>query len=160
MKIKCCKNVLYKKYIELSNKEKAIYFYNTTWKDIFLKDEEIVKYSETERQTGRLKRDNIEILLHSFAVIKGFYDPDKHTLTNLSKLYKEKVNTFNSINDLENFITEIIEYAKIYKEKILTFNSEVSLSFEESITRLLHILEVLEFSTFHPFILHIFFYEI
>lgn len=150
------KNVLYKKYIELSNKEDAINFYNETWNKTFLKDEETVKYWETERQTGRLKRDNIEILLHSFAVIKGFYDPDKHTLTDLSKLYKEEVGTFNNINDLENFIKEIIEYAEIYREKILTFNSDVSLSFEDSATRLLHILEVLEISTFHPFILHIF----
>lgn len=150
------KNVLYKKYIELSNKKEAINFYNETWNKTFLKDEETVKYWETERQTGRLKRDNIEILFHSFAVIKGFYDPDKHTLTDLSKLYKEKVSAFNNINDLKYFIEEIIEYAEIYREKILTFNSDISLSFEDSTTRLLHILEVLEISTFHPFILHIF----
>ncbi|HOJ49496.1 MAG TPA: DUF262 domain-containing HNH endonuclease family protein [Spirochaetota bacterium] len=150
------KNVLYKKYIELSNKEKAIDYYNRTWADTFLKNEETVKYWETERQTGRLKRDNIEILLHSFGVIKGFYDPDKHTLTDLSKLYKEEVRKINDINDLESFINEIIEYAKIYREKILTFSSDVSFSFEDSTTRLLHILEVLEISTFHPFILYMF----
>lgn len=150
------KNTLYKKYIELSDRNRAIEFYDKTWKNTFLRDEDTVKFWETERQTGRLKRDNIEILLHSFGVIKGFFDPDKHTLIDLSKIYKEKINTIKDLTELENFIKEIIEYAKIYKEKILVFNNDISLMFEDDIERLLHILECLEISTFYPFILYTF----
>jgi uncharacterized protein with ParB-like and HNH nuclease domain len=150
------KNALYKKAIEFSDKNNAIIFYDQTWKNTFLKDEDTIKYWETERKTGRLKRDNIEILLHAFGVIKGFYDPEKHTLIDLSKRYKEKVKTINDIEELKNFINEVIEYAKIYREKILIFSNDLSLSFEDDILRLLHILEVLEISTFHPFILYIF----
>ncbi|MCM8827514.1 MAG: DUF262 domain-containing HNH endonuclease family protein [Candidatus Omnitrophica bacterium] len=150
------KNAIFKKAIELSDKSKAIELYKKTWEETFLKDEETLKYWETERTTGRFKRDNIEILLHCIGVIKGFYDPDKHALLELSKLYKNQLKEFNSINELTNFINEIIEYAKIYREKIVTFDKSDTFSFGDSIPRLLHILEVLEISTFHPFILAVF----
>ncbi len=153
------KNAIFKKaieLIELNDKSKAIELYKKTWEETFLKDEETLKYWETERTTGRLKRDNIEILLHCIGVIKGFYDPDKHTLLELSKLYKNQLENFNSINKLTNFINEIIEYAKIYREKIVAFDKSDTFSFGDSIPRLLHILEVLEISTFHPFILAVF----
>lgn len=150
------KNAIFKKAIELSNKNYAISLYDTTWKETFLKDEETVRYWEKERTTGRLKRDNIEILLHCIGVIKGFYDPDKDTLLDLSKLYKNQLTKIDSIDKLEAFIKEIVEYAKIYKEKIITFDKRYSFSFDDSITRLLHILEELEISTFYPFLLYVF----
>lgn len=74
----------------------------------------------------------------------------------LSKLYKEQLTKINSINELEDFIEEIVKYAEIYKEKIITFYKDYSFSFEDPITRLLHILEELEISTFHPFLLYVF----
>jgi len=152
------KNALFKKLIELSlnTKEEVIKFYKQTWEETFLGDEETIKYWETERLTGRLKRDNIEILLHCFAVIKGFFDPDKHNLSDLSKLYKEKIKRINSKEDLENFIKEIIEYAGIYREKFPSFDYTTSFSFDDSIQRIFHILDELEISTFHPFILEVF----
>ncbi len=150
------KNAIFKRAIELSNKDDAIRLYEKTWEKSFLRDEETVKYWEKERTTGRLKRENIEILLHCIGVIKGFFDPDKHTLLELSKLYKEQLTKINSINELEDFIEEIVKYAEIYKEKIITFDKDYSFSFEDPITRLLHILEELEISTFHPFLLYVF----
>lgn len=150
------KNAIFKRAIELRNKNDAIRLYEETWRETFLKDEDTVKYWEKERATGRLKRDNIEILLHCIGVIKGFYDPDKHTLLDLSKLYKDQLTKINSINELEDFIKEIVEYAEIYKERIITFDKDYSFSFDDSITRLLHILEELEISTFYPFLLYVF----
>jgi len=149
------KNALYQKVIKVfGNKEAAIKYYKDTWEKTFLADEDTVRYWETERLTGRLKRDNIEILLHCIGVIKGFYDPDKHTLSELSKLYKEEIKKKNSKDELENFINEIIDYADLFRRRILTFDSSTALSFEDSIARLLHILDVLQISTFHPFILY------
>ncbi len=153
------KNAIFKRAIELknnNNKDYAIRLYETTWKETYLKDEETVRYWEMERTTGRLRRDNIEILLHCIWVIKGFYDPDKHTLLDLSKLYKEQLKNLNQVKELEDFVTEIVEYAKIYKERIITFDKDYLFSFDDSITRLLHILEELEISTFHPFLLYVF----
>ncbi|MEJ5286648.1 MAG: hypothetical protein CH6_0427 [Candidatus Kapaibacterium sp.] len=149
------KNAIFKRAIELSNKDETIRLYHDTWQKTFLNDEETIKYWETEMATGRLKRDNIEILLHCIGVIKGFYDPDKHTLSELSKLYKEQLRTIDSMDKLKWFINEIIEYAKIYREKIVSFDKSDSLSFGDSIDRLLHILQELEISTFHPFLLFV-----
>ena len=150
------KNAIFKELIQTSNRDAAIQFYRDTWERTFLNDRDTVNYWETERQTGRLKRNNIEILLHSFAVINDFFDPDKHTLADLSKLFKEKVNSFSNQGELEQFIKDIIVYAKIYREKMLVFESDVPLSFDDDVMRLLHILDTLEISTFHPFILFTF----
>lgn len=152
------KNAIFQKVIKVfGNKREAIDFYKCTWEKTFLADEDTVRYWESEKLTGRLKRDNIEILLHCISIIKGFYDPDKHTLSDLSKLYKEKIASKNSKVELESFLNEIIEYASIYKEKILTFDNSTLFSFDNDINkRLLHILEVLQISTFHPFILFVF----
>jgi len=151
------KNAIFKKAIKVfGNKESAIDLYKRTWEKTFLADEDTVKYWETERLTGRLMRDNIEILLHCIAIIKGFYDPDKHTLSDLSKLYKEEIARKNSKDELKAFIDEIVKYADIYRNKILTFDNSTLFSFDDDIKRLLHILEVLQISTFHPFVLFVF----
>ena len=51
---------------------KVIELYESTWKRMFLHDEMTVQFWDSERTTGRLVRDNIEILLHSISVIDGF----------------------------------------------------------------------------------------
>jgi uncharacterized protein with ParB-like and HNH nuclease domain len=149
------KNALYQKIIEKSDKEYAVNFYKNTWEKTFLSDEDTVRYWEREKLTGRLKRDNLEILLHSVAIIKGFFDPDKHTLSDLSKLYKEKIQKLGK-EELENFVNEIIYYAEIYRDKFPDFDKSTAFTFEDSVIRLFHILEELEISTFHPFILFVF----
>ena len=153
------KNALFKKLIELSRRQEAIKAYKETWEKVFMKDEDTLAYWEKELTTGRLKRQNIEILLHSVAVIEEFYDPDKHTLSDLSKLYKKKIEEFKTREAFENFIDKIIEYAKIYEENIYDFDKSDLFSFGNELdvikNRLLHILNVLDISTFHPFILNI-----
>ena len=153
------KNALFKRLIELSGRQEAIKTYKETWGKFFMKDEDTLAYWEKELTTGRLKRQNIEILLHSVAVIEGFYDPDKHTLSDLSKLYKKKIEEFKTTEEIKNFIAKIIEYAKIYKENIYDFDKSDLFSFSNDLDggkkRLLHILSILDISTFHPFILYI-----
>lgn len=150
------KNALFQRAIQiLDNKEEVIKLYEETWEKTFLA-EDSVKYWEMERPTGRLKRDNLEILLHSIAIIKDFFDPDKHTLSQLSDLYKKKIREIQNKDDLKTFINEIIEYARIYREKVPDLDKSTLFSFEDSIIRLFHILEVQEISTFHPFILYVF----
>jgi len=153
------KNALFKKLIELSDRQEAIRTYNETWGKFFFRDEDTLMYWEKELTTGRLKRQNIEILLHSVAVIESFYDPDKHTLSDLSKLYKKKIEEFKTSQDLKNIIDKIIKYARIYKENIYDFDKSDLFSFSNDLDgtkkRLLHILNILDISTFHPFILYV-----
>lgn len=153
------KNAIFKRFIDLSSKDKAIEIYRSTWQATFYKDEDTIKFWEAEVTTGRLKRQNIEILLHSIGVIENFYDPIKHNLSDLSRLYKEEINKFNTSDELRMFIDNIIEYANIYKRNFYNFNHSDTFIYANDIEnikkRLFHILQVIEISSLYPFILFI-----
>ena len=147
------KNALFQKALDLfDNTEEVETLYTENWQNIFLLDEEAINFWDTTRTTGRLMRDNIEILLHSVAVIKGVFDPDKHTLSDLSNLYKSYLSKVNK-TDLEAFIQEFSKYAKLFREKIQVFNASTLFTYNDNYSRLSHILSVCEISTFHPYIL-------
>jgi len=151
------KNALFQKALDLfENQDEVEDLYKNHWEDIFSKDEDIINFWDTPRATGRLMRDNIEILLHSISVIKGFFDPDKHTLSDLSSLYKNYIKKINK-TELENFLKEISKYATLFREKILVFNGSTLFSYQDAHSRLFHILNVCEISTFHPYILSLFY---
>lgn len=147
------KNALFQRVIQLENQKAATKLYAETWNKVMAADDATVAFWEKQRSTGRLKRDNIELLLHSVAVIKGIYDPDEHTLADLSWLYKEHIAKLSTPDEIRNFIKDIKEYAEIYKNKIPVFDETTMFSFEDYQNRLFHILESFEISTFHPLIL-------
>lgn len=151
------KNALFQKALDLFDNVEAVEtLYKDNWENVFSIDEEVINYWDTPRATGRLMRDNIEILLHSISVIKGFFDPDKHTLSDLSNLYKAYISNISK-TDLEAFIKEISKYAKLFREKILVFNTSTLFNYQDNYVRLFHILSVCEISTFHPYILSLFY---
>ncbi len=151
------KNALFQKALDIfENIEDVETLYKDNWEEIFAIDEEAINFWDTPRATGRLMRDNIEILLHSISVIKGFFDPDKHTLSDLSNLYKAYILKINK-TDLEAFIKEISKYAKLFREKILVFTSSTLFNNQDNYSRLFHVLSICEISTFHPYILSLFF---
>lgn len=151
------KNALFQKALDLfDNIEDVETLYKDNWENVFSLDEDAMNFWDTPRATGRLMRDNIEILLHSTSVIKGFFDPDKHTLSDLSNLYKAYILKINK-TDLEAFIKEISKYAKLFREKILVFNGSTLFNHQDNYSRLFHILSVCEISTFHPYILSLFY---
>ncbi|NTW33390.1 MAG: DUF262 domain-containing protein [Bacteroidetes bacterium] len=151
------KNALFQKALDLfDNAEDVESLYKEHWENIFNIDEDAINFWDTPRATGRLTRDNIEILLHSISVIKGFFDPDKHTLSDLSNLYKAFILKITKAH-LESFIKEISKYAKLYREKILVFNDSTLFNYQDNYSRLFHILSVCEISTFHPYILSLFY---
>ena len=97
-------------------------------------------------------RDHSEILLQTIAVIKGLYDPEKHTLSELPDLYKDKIATYSE-TELKALINEIKEYATIYRDNIPSFDGSTLYSYEDFIQRLFHILDACDISTFHPYII-------
>ena len=150
------KNSLFQKALSLfDNQDEVIELYESTWKRMFLHDEMTIQFWDSERTTGRLVRDNIEILLHSISVIDGFYDPDKHTLSDLGDLYKTKIEEISDSKEIVALIKEICDYAGIYQEHIATFDATDLLSFNDVLRRLLHILDKLQITTFHPFLLFV-----
>lgn len=152
------KNALFQKAIEIfDDSDKVEELYSDYWEAVFSPDSEAVSFWETPRATGRLMRDNIEILLHSVSVIKNFFDPDKNTLSDLSSLYKAFIAKLTTKNELESFIKEISKYAKLFREKILVFDNSALLNYEDNQTRLFHVLAICEISTFHPYILSLYY---
>jgi uncharacterized protein with ParB-like and HNH nuclease domain len=149
------KNSIFKRAIQLMGENEAIRFYENTWDRTFSHDEDDAEYWGEEFSTGRMKRSNIEIVLHSVAIIKGFYNPDKNSLSELSKLYKDEISKFSTYQELREFLDEIISYSRIYKKNIIATDRTTIFSFENDFQRLIHILNTLEFSTFHPFILYV-----
>jgi uncharacterized protein with ParB-like and HNH nuclease domain len=150
------KNAIFQKLkILLSDQQdEVIGYYKNNWEKYFLNDEETIQYWNTQRATGRFMRDNIEILLHSIAVIKGYYSPESNTLSELSKIYKDHIETLDA-KSLISLILEISGYAQIYRDHLISFDSKTILTFSNSTQRLFHILDVLQISTFHPFILYV-----
>lgn len=160
MRLTCAdtvKNVLFQRIIELydgSEAEKfAFELYEKKWTPVFLNTPEDSLFWSKEIRNGRMKRDNLEILLHSIAVIKGFYEPEGQKISELADCYKDFINK-KSLEELIEFISEIHDYASIYKNKMQT-NDDMSYRFDDYLSRLLCICEKLEVSTFNPYILHI-----
>ena len=154
------KNALFQKYIEILKiketaekaEQNAISLYNEYWKKAFLSDVEDAQYWGTQHQSGRLFRDNIEILLHCIAVIEGFFDPQENKMADLAICYKKFISKM-SADELKSFIVRIKDYADLYKEKIVLNEISVLYSYDDYFLRLIHILDTLEISTFHPYLL-------
>lgn len=150
------KNGLFQRAFDLyGNQEEVEILYQEYWEAVFSNDEQSITFWDTARATGRLWRDNIEILLHSISVIEGFFDPEKHSLSDLSNVYKSYISKLDR-DSLTKFIKTISEYAKLYREKILVFSNSDLFNFADYQKRLFHILSVCDVSTFHPYILFLY----
>lgn len=153
------KNALFQGAIRLAvDQDNVTELYDRTWEAAFGRDDETREYWERQETTGRVSRDNLEILLHSVAIIKNLFDPEKHTLVQLSKLYKQEVENYvqsGKLEFLEQFINEVQKYGEIYRERIPAFDRSTGFAVSIRNQRLFHILEVLQISTFHPFILYL-----
>ncbi len=151
------KNKLFQKVVELFDEDQAIEYYKNTWENCFLKDEEANAYWLGESSEGRMTRTNSDILLHSVAVIQGFYNPVDDKLGDLPTRYKEKIDGYDSStkDKLIEFIKEIKAFATIYRMDVPVFDKDFLLTYTRQEERLFHILHELNISTFHPYILYI-----
>lgn len=151
------KNLLYQKYVELlraSNcsdvDREAVEKYESAWANVFLADENVNRYWETQRQYGRMKRSNIETFLHAFAVVEGFFNPAENNMADLPMEYKKKIAGMDK-GALDLFLDELHDYADVYKDYFSDGSEE--LGFDDYIGRVLNICNVLEVSTFYPYLL-------
>ncbi len=151
------KNELFGRYRVLANHadDKAVLaLYEQTWLDTFNATDRLTKYWDTETQRGRVKQDNLEILLHFFATIQGFYSPDKHALKDLTKIYEEKIKAFGNTSEIEAFLKELCSYATCYRENMTAFTDGTPLRYVDNKNRLLHLLSKTDISTWHAFVLY------
>ena len=152
------KNSLFQKLIESSTtdgeRDEVIEFYNQTWKETFACDTDAIAYWSTTRSIGRINRDNLEILLHSVALIQGIYDPEVNRMAELSQTYKRYIEA-KAPSETRRLIEEICSYAATFRRFFYSFDSTTAFGFDQPVKRLFHILEVCNISTFHAYILKI-----
>ena len=146
------KNALFQKALEFCTEEDVVEFYDSTWGNVFCKDEETLHYWGKKRTIGRIQRDNSEVLLQSVAIIEKIFDPSEHTLTDIPDLYKKYIEDMKE-KEVKEFVRKIINYAQIYRDNVPELNKTTCYSYEDSAKRLFHILDVLGLTTFNPYIL-------
>lgn len=156
------KNALFQKAMEnarasgkTTSKEEVISFYYKHWRDVFEDNQDLADFWAKERSLGRFVRNNIEILLHSYAVIKYIFNPTNNKMSDLPILYKKYIENMNNI-ELFMLISEIENYAKIYRENFMEFDKSTLFEYKDSVKRLFHVLDICDVSTFHPYILYLF----
>ena len=151
------KNALFQKIMEFAGSDEdsqteVINLYKDYWEKTFISDLSIIKYWSTEQRMGRISRDNLELLLHCIALIKGFFDPEKYNMSDLANVYKNYVSGLNKA-ELHAFVKEIADYGVIYKKYFSVNDSTTSFEYCNDVQRLFHILAVCDVSTLHSYVL-------
>lgn len=138
--------------VNIGSKEDVISLYKKTWEKTYSIDGETIRYWATPRPLGRYTRDNLEILLHCVALIKGIYNPEIHKMSDLPDVYKDYTKKLD-VSELIKFILELCNYGEIYRKFFCAFNSTTLFSYRNPIQRLFHIFDVCDISTFHAYVL-------
>ena len=143
------KNAIFDRLIKSSNmsEEKAKEIYDKFWKSIFEGSNERLKFWEEKAS----RRYRSEILLYAYALIKGFFNIEKHTQDGLSMLYKEYIKD-KSQDEVLDIIKEINRYANLFYELPWADKGE-TFKFSDNEKRLLHIMSISEYNIFTPLVL-------
>lgn len=144
------KNAIFDKALKISNENKAIDLYEKYWQNIFEKNEEELLFWNSENKVARTSgRVRSEILLHSVAIILGFYDISKgDKIEQLSSIYKNYIKNFD-INDIEQFLNDIKRFAKIFRKIQSTEESDV-FSYVNKEQMFFHTIKEFDANTFMP----------
>lgn len=143
------KNAIFDRLIKSSemSEEKANEIYDEFWKSIFEGSNERLKFWEEKAS----RRYRSEILLYAYALIKGFFNIEKHTQDGLSMLYKEYIKD-KSQDEVLGIIKEINRYANLFYELPWADKGE-TFKFSDNEKRLLHIMSISEYNIFIPVVL-------
>lgn len=125
--------------------------YDSKWLAVFENDEEQVDYWSTERSSGRVKRDNMELLLYCFLIIETKKEIRLDRLFKEYKLYlKDK-----TVEEKKDFLLRLSNLATIYS-KMPQEKELVEIKFSDSEKRFFHLLENLEITTIFPLVLYLY----
>ena len=131
--------------------KELVEYYEEEWQSVFENDEEQVEFWSTVRSSGRVKRDNIELLLYCMLIIETKKEVRLEKLFSEYKLYlkemglEEKKQFLLRLNDLANLYLEMPQ-----KEELIEFG------FENQVKRFFHLLENLEITTIFPLVLYLY----
>lgn len=125
--------------------------YDVFWRDIFEIDENQVEYWATERTAGRIRRDNMEMLLYCFLIIET---KKEIRLERLFKEYKAYLKD-KDVAAKKVFLERLKTFANIYM-KLPQDKELVEIKFNEHEKRFFHLLENLEITTIYPLVLYLY----
>lgn len=145
----------YENYDEAENK--LIELHDSTWGKAFSCSEEVSKYWDKIKITGRIKRTNIDLFLFCYGVIRGIFTSYKNNISELVTTYKEYIDSIESIEELDDFLEEMYLYSLTYMNSFDCIESEslFNYSTDNVLERLIHLISYLDMSTFNPYILKI-----
>ena len=143
--------------------------YTLYWKPTFEADDECRVYWNTEINTGRLTRSNIEAFLAAFIQIK-IQDPAYGVSADVKKIFRRSEGLFNNYkmfiesyvlaglateaeknNALRSLISEIVAYAKIYRDNFDNSILDIETPSKGSVERLNVIVYGLDTTTVIPY---------
>jgi uncharacterized protein with ParB-like and HNH nuclease domain len=125
--------------------------YDSKWLAVFENDEEQVDYWSTERSSGRVKRDNMELLLYCFLIIETKKEIRLDRLFKEYKLYLKG----KTVEEKKDFLLRLSNLATIYA-KMPQEKELVEIKFSDSEKRFFHLLENLEITTIFPLVLYLY----
>jgi uncharacterized protein with ParB-like and HNH nuclease domain len=133
-------------------KEKALRnLYETHWYPVFEEDDDVINFWNREKTAGRIKRNNLELLLYCYLIIKT------KTEVKLEELFKEykKWITGKTVEEKKEFLQGLKEYATIYRN--FPEGTQLNeIAFAENEKRFFHVIENLEITTVYPLVLYIY----
>ncbi|WP_296879354.1 DUF262 domain-containing protein [Thomasclavelia sp.] len=150
--------LLYRKQYTQMAESKLNNTYENTWEKMFIANDHD-KYWDQIIITGRIKRLNLELFLYCFAIIKGLYDANDNTISELSNVYKKTFRNFKSVDEIDYFIDEMMKYAQIYMDNFYFETKGVLYEYKHDsiLERLLHVLNTIESTTMYPYVLKLLF---
>ena len=128
-----------------------IELYDEKWLGIFENDEEQVDYWSTERSSGRVKRDNMELLLYCFLIIETKKEIRLDRLFDEYKVFLKS----KSEKDKKDFLIRLSELANYY-EQMPQEKELIEIKYSDSEKRFFHLLENLEITTIFPLVLYLY----
>lgn len=137
-------------------------FYNTNWRDVFEKNDEIKEYWDQEVTSGRNIRNNIDLFLQAYLFIKiqengiNVSSDDKERFFKIDSVfnsYKEFITDYEM--DKNAIINELKEYASVYKNTINPKIVEQDIDKNDYAQRLNLVMFGLDTATIIPYILYV-----
>ena len=131
--------------------KELIEYYEEEWQSVFENDEEQVEFWSTVRSSGRVKRDNIELLLYCMLIIETKKEVRLEKLFSEYKLHLKET----AFKEKKQFLLRLNDLATLYLE--MPQNEElIEIGFNNQVKRFFHLLESLEITTIFPLVLYLY----
>lgn len=156
------KNNLFKRLLEAAGTDEArrdsvLNTYENHWENVFNPDQCTSELWDTERVFGNVKHSNLEFLLYCVACIKWGEDGDM--FSKLESVFDRETAAMG-FAELQALAVEIKDYAGIFKKYVLDFKDLLEdedksqfFKYENSVERLLLILQKFGVQMFYPYVL-------